>query len=127
MTKKELKQLVDTYKNYKDPTPDQLNQIRNAIFDSFDNGQITEAAKKKLLTELYEAAAKSKKFFLKVMDRKAGLPKDEADEERIRQEEEDAANEDDDYSYSYDESYDDEEEEEDDDEEIDTNISNGKV
>lgn len=117
MNRQQLEQSLKHFESV-GKTADDLNTLRTAIFDSFDNGDIQERTKTRLLKELYLAANLKGIFFLRVMNRVPGLPKNEEEEEERRREEEEL---DESYEESYEESYsyDEDEEDEDEDEEED--------
>ncbi len=97
MTKDQLERDIKEFLHNPQATTEELNKIRTSIFDSFDNGDIVEKTKIKLLKSLYESATSKGLFFMKVMDRVRGLPKTEEDEESSYTEDE--------YEESYEESY----------------------
>jgi len=93
-------------------TSEELNALRNKIFDAKNDGFITVAAKDKLIKDLYLTATLKGIFFMKVIDKLPGLPKTEEEAEALAEEEEESYEEE-----SYEESYDEDEEEDEEEEE----------
>ena len=106
------KELVESLKRFEktDKSAEDLNTLRIAIFDAFDAGEIQARTKDSLLKDLYQTANMKGIFFLRVMDRKPGLPKNDEEEQERREEEETDPS----YEESYEDSYDEDEEEEED-------------
>lgn len=106
------KELVEGLKSFEKhgKTPEDLNTLRIAIFNALDAGEIQVRTKDSLLKDLYQTASMKGIFFLRVMDRKPGLPKNDDEEEERRREEEEQSYEES-YEESLEESYDEEEEE----------------
>lgn len=65
-------------------TSEQLNALRTVIFDSLDAKEIREAGKNSLLKELYTIANFKGLFFIRIMVREQGLPKNLAEEMEIK-------------------------------------------
>lgn len=105
------KELVESLKRFEKTgkSAEDLNTLRIAIFDAFDAEEIQARTKDSLLKDLYQTATMKGIFFLRVMDRKPGLPKNDDEEEERRKEEEQSYEES--YEESLEESYDEEEEE----------------
>lgn len=94
MIKREIEVSLKDFEKYGKDASD-LNLVRTEIFDSAGNDHIDEDEKNELLKSLYSIAANKGIFFLRVMDRVPGLPKEEESLE-------------DSYEESYEESYEDE-------------------
>lgn len=107
MNRKELLEGLSSFEKH-GKTSEELNILRIAIFDALDTKGIQMKTKDTLLKSLYQTANMKGIFFLRVMDRIPGLPKNE-EEEREREEEEEV---DQSYEPSYDDSYEEDEEEE---------------
>lgn len=100
MNKTELEKNI-TYFEKTGKTSEELNSLRSEIFNSLDAGEIRTDTKNNLLKELYKIATLKNIFFLRVIERKPGLPKDEAAElKRLEVEEEESYE-----SYEEEESY----------------------
>lgn len=86
-------------------TSEELNTLRTTIFDSADANEIQYRVKVRLLKELYTIATLKGIFFLRVMDRTPGLPKNDQEEQELKEAEDESYD-------SYEESYSYEEDEE---------------